>query len=450
MKRTELNEKLREHARKLSPTVKERTLISSVYGSFNDLLGNTSCIQIGSYPRQTAITPIHDLDILYVVGDWHEDWPINSFTPSEVIADLKSRIEKDFECPASCQVLGVDAQTHSVSVTLKCNDLEFSIDVVPAYSIGTNEFGDPTYYVPEVMKKRAHSDRTSFYEQKYSAHESVGWIDSDPRGYISAASRVGQNPDFRKAVKLIKRWKSNLENQDGQLKLKSFHIEQVVTEMFFANPDLQLFDAVFGFFVDLPDTVLVANQIEDRASTGVYIDDYIVKFTVAQIEKIKQARDGFLIKLEEFDSDDSVEGLLSIHFRKRKGVAEEYLFDQGIPILLEPGYGQFDINADITDKQGGFVRALVRVGLIDSGRYLKFKHTAIDGCEYKWKVKNDDNCDHPRGEITNDHTLNVPENTKYVGRHYVECYVIRDRVCVAKARHNVTIAHGSGRVNIRR
>lgn len=439
MKRTEFNEKLREHARKLSPTEKERALITAVYGSFNDLLGDDSCIQIGSYPRQTATTPVHDLDILYVAGDWHEDWPTDSFTPSEAIADLKSRIENDFECPENCQVVSVDAQTHSVSVTLKCNGLEFSIDVVPAYTIDTNEFGDPTYRVPEVVKKKSHTDRASFYKQKSGAHESVGWIDSDPRGYISVASQVGENPDFRKAVKLVKHWKNNLEDEDGQLKLKSFHLEQVITQMFLANPDLELFDAIFGFFVDLPDTVLVANQIEDRANAGVYIDDYIAKFTAAQIEKIRQARDGLLIMLEEFDAEDSIEDLLSINFRKRRDVVEEYLFDQRIPMLVDEA---ITISAWI-QSGGQDSRRLGAQGVIDNGYHLRFEVSfPVQVDLYKWKVKNDDGSPQPRGEITDHQTKNAREHTKYRGRHYVDCYAIKNGVCIARARQNVVLAHG--------
>ena len=66
MKKDKFNAKFREYARTLSPQQSERDFIGKIYQSFNDLLGVNNCIQIGSYPRFTAITPVHDLDILYV------------------------------------------------------------------------------------------------------------------------------------------------------------------------------------------------------------------------------------------------------------------------------------------------------------------------------------------------------------------------------------------------
>lgn len=59
MKKDEFNIKLRDFAKTLSPTSNERELISKIYQSFSDLLGENNCIQIGSYPRLTAITPVH-------------------------------------------------------------------------------------------------------------------------------------------------------------------------------------------------------------------------------------------------------------------------------------------------------------------------------------------------------------------------------------------------------
>lgn len=62
----------------------------------------------------------------------------------------------------------------------------------------------------------------------------------------------------------------------------------------------------------------------------------------------------------------------------------------------------------------------------------------------KWKIKNTgseaEEKDALRGEIIDDlggHTRH--ESTLYEGEHYVECYVIKDGVCVAKAHLEVPI-----------
>ena len=95
-------------------------------------------------------------------------------------------------------------------------------------------------------------------------------------------------------------------------------------------------------------------------------------------------------------------------------------------------------------KNGNDFRRLTQQGFIDNGLKIKFRlHMGVDCDEYWWKVKNDNNCEQPRGDITVGNTKNVPEDTKYPGNHYVECYAIRDGICVAKARQNVVIKHQS-------
>jgi hypothetical protein len=433
MKKDKFNSKLQEYARKLSPSSTEQNLINKIYQSFNDLFGVNNCIQIGSYPRFTSITPIHDLDILYILGQWSE----NNHNPSQTLARLFNQVNNEYANPTNLTA-EASLQTHSVTVTYsRGTDEVFSVDIVPAYTFSKNEFQQDTYKVPEVIKERNHDIRNHMAWDASSDHS---WINSDPRGYLKVATLVGQNQDFRKTVKIVKKWKNNLRDLDDSLKLKSFHLEQVVTKIFQQVSDICIFDAVFTFFVGLPSVISVPNQIADRANSDKFIDDYLSKFTPEQKQKINQARDHLLISLENFKDGDTIESLLAPRLHKRTE-SEEYLFDKNTPILVDPAFSSFAITADITDKAGNIQRPLSTQGIIDSGRYLKFKRiNRIDGCMYKWKVKNDDRSDQPRGEITDDRTKNVPESTKYKGRHYTECYAIKDGVCVARAKQNVVLS----------
>lgn len=441
MKKANFNAKLRAYAKTLSPTATEQDLVGKIYASFNNLFGVNNCVQIGSYPRFTATTPIHDLDILYILGAWDE----NNHTPATTLQNLFNLIQGQYVNPTT-YTIQTSLQTHSVTVDfLEGKEVIFSVDIVPAYSYDKNEFGQDRYKVPEVIKIRSHQKRREFYATLQAENKNMSWINSDPRGYISVVSAVGINSDFRKTVKFVKRWKSNLCDADSDLKLKSFHIEQVVTRLFQQNPNIEIFDAISQFFYALPETVLVANRISDRANSHMFIDDYISEFSSNHLAKIRQARDGFLKKLEELEDGDTIENLIGIHFyvRSPKG-NEAFLFDDRISVLTEPENDTFTASADITDKPGLILRALHSTGIIDSGRYLKFKSTKIQDCEYWWKVKNDDRSDQPRGEITKGRTMNFPEHTKFVGTHYVECYAIKNGVCVAQSRHNVVINNGGG------
>lgn len=443
MEKVNFNAKLRAYAKTLSPTATERDMVTKIYESFNNLFGVSNCVQIGSFPRFTATTPIHDLDILYMIGTWDE----NNHTPAAALQNLFTQIKEKYVNPTT-YTIQPSLQTHSVTIDfLQDSEVIFSVDIVPAYSYDKNEFGQDKYKVPEVINTRSHQKRKEFYKKLQEENRNMSWINSDPRGYISMAKEIGVNEDFRKTVKFVKRWKSNLSNVDPKLKLKSFHVEQVVAIMFQQNSDIEIFDAIFQFFLALPETVLVANRISDRANNHLFIDDYVSEFSESQITRIQQARDGFLKKFEEFKDNDTIEDLVDIlfHVRSPKG-NEQFLFDFKIPTLIEPENNNFNVSADITNQSGIFQRLLNRAGIVDSGRYLKFKSTKIPDCEYWWKVKNDDRSSQPRGEITKNHTLHVPEHTKYIGTHYVEAYAIKNGICVAKSRQNVTLNNSGGRL----
>src|SRR5690606_35060704 len=126
---------------------------------------------------------------------------------------------------------------------------ELSVDVVPCYEFGLNLYDDLMYKVPQIIKQK---DRAKRRVQTWDPMDRNQWILSDPRGYIKQAQVVGVNQDFRKAVKIVKYWKRTLREVDDDLKLKSFHLEQVITIQFQDNPELDLLNAVFNFFVDLP------------------------------------------------------------------------------------------------------------------------------------------------------------------------------------------------------
>ncbi|PIP56229.1 hypothetical protein COX05_04180, partial [candidate division WWE3 bacterium CG22_combo_CG10-13_8_21_14_all_39_12] len=338
MTKDTFNAKLREYAKTVSPTSEERELISGeggIYKSINNTLDINNTLQIGSYPRFTAITPVHDLDILFVAGSWHDDWSLEQFSPKKAIAGLQKEFENRYTPPQGYAVIKLSPQTHSITIELKSDNHEFSVDIVPAYSFSKNEYGDDMYMVPEIVRVSSHTKRQKVYNQKYARCENIGWIKSDPRGYIKVATEVDQNTDFRKTVKFIKTWKTNLQEEDEGLKLKSFHLEQVVTQMYQADSSLTIYDAIFNFFYYLPDIINVPNQIQDRADPQSYIDEYLDRFNEGQKSKFKQARDGFLIKLENLGVDDDVSDLVDIIFYNRPQ-SESFMFDKGIKTLVDP------------------------------------------------------------------------------------------------------------------
>ncbi|WP_146193057.1 nucleotidyltransferase [Maritimibacter sp. 55A14] len=434
MKKDEICSKLRTYVREeLSPTASERKLVSSLYKSVCDVLGSPAWLQIGSYPRYTAIRPLHDLDVLYIIGEWSAD-----ADPSETLTELKAALDEEFENPTD-YTAKITLQSHSVTIAFETEGEEvFAVDVVPAYKDGKNGDGEDKYQVPEVIRKN-RAERRVFVEQLEKAGQSMTWIPSDPRGYINQARDVnGVNGDFSKAVKLVKAWRYSCKEHNEDFPLKSFHLELLVTEFFRRSPAASIFDAVFDFFVRLPEYI-AEPRLRDKADTTRFVDAYVAELTDKERDLVARLRDHFLIALENIEEDSSVADLVAAGERHRASNSEQYLFDQGIPVLTE---ATLTIIGNVQQREGGFrARILDALGVIEVDRKIDFqlgpRTPAAD--VFKWKVKNDDNSPQPRGEITDHRTLRSPEHTKYNGRHFVECFAIRNGVCIARSRQNVVL-----------
>lgn len=435
MKKPEISSTLRKFVKdSLSPTAAERSFVTAVYAAVCDVLGTDNCIQIGSYPRYTAIRPMHDLDCLYVVGDAENIAP----DPSDVLQNLKAVISKQFRIQTHYDI-SFSLQTHSITITFSKDEQEvFAVDIVPAYRIEKNEFGLNMYLVPEILTK-THVMRGQFYEDLKAGGASMGWIRTDPRGYIQVATNTNRsNGDFRKSVKLVKGWRATCKRANDKFPLKSFHIEQVITGYFQFDASLDIFDAVFRFFSELRE-IIETPKIPDRADSKKYIDEYVSTLSDEDKELVMESRDYLLIQLENISSETQPESLLSGERRRRADSAEAYLFDYGIPVLTE---ANLKITATALERKGGFRKFILdAMGLIDVDRKIQFtlKGDCPQADVIKWKVKNDDNSPQPRGEITDRHTRNDPESTKYKGEHLVECYAVRNNVCIARGFQKVVL-----------
>lgn len=439
MRKNELNSHLREYSKSsLSPNQSEQKLVSDLYLAFKNALGQKT-LMIGSYARYTAIRPLHDLDILFIAGKYDP----THLDPKLIMDDVHKLIDKHFINPTQYPTK-ISQQTHSITVKFFEGEKEiFSVDVVPAFtSTEKNNYGEEIYFVPEILRYGPNK-RIDAYEtlSKSIKAEKEWWILTDPRGYITAATELNnKNSDFRKAAKIVKRWKHNCKKNLANFKLKSFHIEQCLYEIFSDHPMIEVADAIFELFYSLP-KIITKPQIKDRADSSKFIDEYIGSLTDAEKAVIIQARDGFLIKLENIASKSDINDLFTASIRLRKSDSETYLFDKHIPTYTDSDLS-FKIIGKVLANQGKFTESyLDDVGRIAVSKHIKFD-ISIDNTsaeDYKWKVKNDDNSPQPRGEITDNKTANDPEFTSYEGRHYVECYAIKNGVCIAKSRQNVVL-----------
>ena len=109
-----------------------------------------------------------------------------------------------------------------------------------------------------------------------------------------------------------------------------------------------------------------------------------------------------------------------------------------------------EIDCKVTNKNGQFKYLsdiLNKHEKVEIGCSLDFfikNINAPNAYEVLWKVKNDGslaeqyNC--IRGQIfKSKENVKNHETSNFAGNHYVECYIIKNKICIAKAHINVPI-----------
>jgi SMODS domain-containing protein len=191
--------------RSVEPTQTQKDGASRSQNYLRDLLsgGNMGARIIssylsGSYARDTAVAPMDDVDIIFVIDPsfWGSlsGWP----SPSTVLDSFANAIR--YRYPIS-SVFG-----QRRSVRLQLNHLD--IDVVPAIESATEQ---NVIWIPD--------------------KQATSWIKSSPKVHSANATRVNrvQNGKFKPLVKLLKYWNNGLPSTAH---FKSFAIETIAVRIF--------------------------------------------------------------------------------------------------------------------------------------------------------------------------------------------------------------------------
>ncbi len=158
----------------------------------------------GSYPRDTAIRPLDDVDIVFVID--HNVWPRNGFGFLLSENPAPEAVLKTFANAIRYRYQDSSLRLQNRSVRLKLNHL--NIDVVPAIDRGKN---DGHILIPD----RARDD----------------WIVTAPKRHSEIASVINQQHEgrFKPLVKLLKYWNVGLPSTAN---FKSFAIETIACRIF--------------------------------------------------------------------------------------------------------------------------------------------------------------------------------------------------------------------------
>ncbi|MCK6560470.1 hypothetical protein HUU39_17920 [candidate division KSB1 bacterium] len=317
MNRNDINRIIVDFAKNnLSPQETERREIAKEYEKLKTFLDGKT-LQNGSYARFTSTTPVHDLDVIYVLPEeisaplkkmiLMESGPLDI---SNILESLAEKLRHDYASQAR-----VKTQPHSVGIYFGSDD-DFSIDVVPAIPIENEMFRVPESSHLSIPRRR----------KLYESNPTLKWIKSDPKGYIKDASNVDErtNGYFRKTAKFVKKWKNRCKEIDPNFRLKSFHLELVVTEFFQNAPALICFDVVEKFFINLNQKV-EKPQIPDKADKNMFVDQYLVDLTEDERSTILKFRNEALSYIKEMEVAQSetkcLELIKALLFNSKQGNA---------------------------------------------------------------------------------------------------------------------------------
>ncbi len=401
----------------------------------------------GSYAHKTIIRPVRDsdgfdADVLLELEEY-DDWAARDYVENLYTAFRQSDTYKRI----------VHRRTRCVKVDYAG---EFHIDVVP------------------YLERHGETYITNRHEDQFQL--------TDPEGYndwLDERNRITSH-HFVKVVRLVK----YLRDFKGTFAVRSIILSALLGEQ--VNDAALLADP--NCYVDVPTTLRsVMNRLSDYvearstlpsimdpAGTGENFSDrwdqdgyanfrswmtyYARKIEAAYLEPDKEASirkwqevfgDQFRTPQRQASASEMVKSTTAPAFQN----TEETLASKGIREELNPRW-KVRIVGRVMPKRGHRDYDLAKYGnRVQPGREIRF---SVGTCavpapfQIFWKVKNEGpearRRDMVRGQIVEGGKVwSRLEPTIFRGSHYVECYVVKDGVCVARDRQDVNITDNLGR-----
>lgn len=387
--------------------------------------GSTKLL-IGSYGKKTNIRPPRDVDALFIMPpekfDQYDDNQSNG--QSQLLQDIKGILSQKFTTTEKIKAWGK-------VVLVKFSDGTHDVELLPAW-----EREDGTFTIP-------------------NSENGGSWENWDPRAGIKRIKDSDQKTGkTKKLIRMIKKWSENCSAE-----IKSYQVEDIVIDFFELNVLSEDFfhfivKEFFEFFLGKTSADGIKSHLTTALSRATKALDFV------ENGDLEKAADEYKkIFGDDFPGykkagitvgfNDELKKLLKMYPSEK----EEFLDkDYGINTNINPNY---DVKIDAMVRQDGF-RPRLLSNFIVNRLFLKkqkalnftiLKNSVPAPFQVMWKVRNFGEearaSSDLRGEITLDKGNNQKqETTKYLGEHYVECYVIKDNNCVAFDRILVPIGTG--------
>jgi len=394
------------------------SLYHEFYGDGED---KTKRLKIGSHGKKTELRDENgDLDMIFKISaETLEQYKAHEHNgPSELLRRAKEGLQKTYSNPST------EHKSWGKVVLVKFAS-GYNVEVMPCY-----EESDGKFTIP-------------------NTENDGSWDTYDPRAEMENIKRSNdETGQTRKFIRMTKHW----NNKTGKT-IKSYIVENLCVaymDELFSNQDWpELFEGFFewlpfqvdsGFTDDALSRIATANSRIEKAREYELNDNFI--------KACEQWRLVFGDEFPTYDEDLNIVAALEKRFPSDE---EEWIEDR-YPVKIDPSVS-LQIESHVR-PQGWRSFVPLKNFLMMSGNNKLLKSSKMEfsaksdfgnTINYRWKVRNlseeAQRNNKLRGGIEppSKDQSKYSDSTAYQGTHYIECYAIKDGICVAKRRLFVPI-----------
>lgn len=390
---------------------------------------------VGSIGRETAIKGVSDLDILFDLPDevFKKFDAYEEKKQSSLLQEVKNVLKKRY--------LNTDISGDGQVVVIKFS--KYTVELVPGFKQSDDRFKYP------------------------DTNNGGSWKYTDPLSEIEESKKTSEDTDnnFKYIANMLRAWK----NKQG-FKFGGLLIDTITYK--FLNEKIDYRNISFDSYLDMTKALFkyIKNLNKDQAywhalgsNQQVYNCDK-GKFITKAEKAYKQLKD---LTENSSDVNKKLRQIFGTQFPKKATTenrtyissynqqsyknTEEFIEDY---FVVDIKYN-ISINCKIT--QNGF-RPMLLKKLLGENMFLAIKKHLefyIEDMDYEidkegdydiyWKVKNEGKeaiqRDCIRGQVKKTNTKSIRESSDFIGEHYVECYIVKDGVCIAKDHIDVPISN---------
>ena len=371
-------------------------------------------LMVGSMGRNTSIKGESDIDVIYELPDEvferFDDYESNG--QSQLLNEIRDVLKEKYP---STDIKG-DGQVVVISFT------KYKIELVPGFKQDNNSYKYP------------------------DTHDSGSWKITKPILEIEEANNMINNTStYRDICQMIREWKAN-----NGVTICGLLIDTLIKDFLDNNPEYkwksksdyyEFLKSVFKYLSDQDEnrkqwTAMGSNQIIENKNFNF----------------IKKGKKAYNKLSNSTDESSTLRELFGSRFPISEQSANEYGYSNDEQFIEEifPVYIMYSLKIDCEITQNGFRTGLLsefikKKFMIKQNRKLKFmivENNIPKPYDIYWKVRNVGyeairrNC--IRGQIKKGIDY-LNESTNFYGPHYVECYIIKDGICVARDKISVSI-----------